>query len=162
MDARRVGLAAHRLAAAMSPVTQADARAVAHLMATIRPDWDRAGCEAAIRRVCDRELVDVALAALRFTARLDQRTPAALAQPGKHWADDSRPLSAEEAKAAAALPPRAAESCPIHLQRLPCPGCRADTLADTTTSRPNPSRDSDAYVAGVAACRQALRKDLQS
>ena len=142
--------------AAVSPLAETDARALAHLMSTIRPDWDKAGCMSALRKVCDRELADVATAAISFTSRHDQRTPAALAQPGKHWTDTARPMTAEEAKAEMARPPRLDEiRCREHLQRRPCPGCAADAKA-AQDDEPVPHMTA---AEAIAAARAALRGD---
>ena len=144
----------------MSPLTETDARALAHLMSTIRPDWDKAGCMSALRKVIDRDVAEVTIAAIRFAReRHDQRTPAALAKDGKHWADPTRPESFEERKARDQLPPRAGEGCPIHTQNLPCPGCAADEKTGTPKPTTTPIAP-DTYARGLAACRQALtRKD---
>lgn len=58
---------------------------LANLIHTIRPDWDEAGVRAALAKVMDRPLIDVATAALAATHRTDQYTPAIIAKPGAHW-----------------------------------------------------------------------------
>lgn len=66
---------------------------LASLVHTIRPDWDEAGTTATLRKVCDRPLADVALAAIVCAlTRTDQRSPAVIALDGKHWhALDAQP-----------------------------------------------------------------------
>lgn len=58
---------------------------LAVLINVIRPDWGVRGIRAALRKVSNRPLRDVTLAALAATARTDQRTPAIIALDGEHW-----------------------------------------------------------------------------
>ena len=62
-------------------------RAIAYLVNAARPSWGTPGVMAALEKVRDRELVSVAIAALRATQRQDQHTPAVIAADGKHWTD---------------------------------------------------------------------------
>ena len=58
---------------------------LASLVATIRPDWQEPGIRAALHKVADRPLVDVAQAALAACLRVDQRTPDVISRDGPHW-----------------------------------------------------------------------------
>ena len=59
---------------------------VANLVHAIRPDWDENGVASSLRKVADRPLAQVVLAAVTAaTTRPDQRTPAVIAQDGSHW-----------------------------------------------------------------------------
>lgn len=58
---------------------------LASLVHTIRPDWQEPGIRAALAKVADRPLLDVAVAAVAACRRLDQRTPAVIACDGAHW-----------------------------------------------------------------------------
>ena len=66
-------------------------RAIAFLVEAIRPDWGAPGVMAALDKLRDRPLADVAVAAIRATARTDQRTPAVIAMGGEHWAAGKQP-----------------------------------------------------------------------
>lgn len=61
-------------------------RAIAFLVAAVRPDWATPGIMAALDQVRDKPLADVAVAAIRAAGRTDQRTPAVIAMAGEHWA----------------------------------------------------------------------------
>ena len=66
-------------------------RALGFLVAQLRPDWDEAGVLSALRKLSDRPVPDVALAALDCAVhRTDQRTPAGIVADGKHWAVSER------------------------------------------------------------------------
>lgn len=62
-------------------------KCVAQLMHLIRPDWEFNGCLAVLRKLpADRPLPVVARAAVWFAEhRTQQRTPAMLAEDGRHW-----------------------------------------------------------------------------
>ena len=65
-------------------------RAIAFLVEAIRSEgpgeqWSTPGILAALDKLRDRPLADVAVAAIRATARTDQRTPAVIAMAGEHW-----------------------------------------------------------------------------
>ena len=66
-------------------VETAWASRLANLVHAIRHDWDEAGIRSAILKVADRPLLEVAVAALAATGRVDQRTPAVIALDGEHW-----------------------------------------------------------------------------
>ena len=58
---------------------------LASLVHELRPDWQEPGIRAALAKVADRPLIDVAAAALAACRRTDQRTPAIIAADGSHW-----------------------------------------------------------------------------
>jgi hypothetical protein len=65
--------------------TEQDRRALTHLIARLRPDWDRAGIAAALAKHPDQALDVLAVQALiAATTRADQRTPAVLGLDGDH------------------------------------------------------------------------------
>lgn len=71
-------------------------RAIAFLVEAIRSEgpgeqWSTPGILAALDKLRDRPLADVAVAAIRATARTDQRTPAVIAMGGEHWATGKQP-----------------------------------------------------------------------
>jgi hypothetical protein len=61
-------------------------RALAFLVATIRPDWDEPGIIAAARAALhSHSLPDVSIAAIRAAGRPEYRTPGIIPKPGEHW-----------------------------------------------------------------------------
>lgn len=63
-------------------------RAIAFLAAAIRPagkPWDQAGIVAALEKCRDRDLANVAMAALRAAVDPNVRTPGVIPTPGPHW-----------------------------------------------------------------------------
>ncbi|MDI9627066.1 MAG: hypothetical protein QM286_00725 [Acidobacteriota bacterium] len=60
---------------------------LANLVHTLRPDWQEPGIKAALAKVADRPLIDVASAAIAACRRTDQHTPAIIAASGNHWPD---------------------------------------------------------------------------
>ena len=63
-----------------------DLRAIAHLVARIRPEWHQTGVMAVLRDCPDDKLADTAIAALICARdRNDQMTPAVIALDGAHW-----------------------------------------------------------------------------
>lgn len=71
----------------MSKPTAEHIAAIAYLTNAIRPDWDRTGIEAVLRRLTVENLPAIAHAAITAAAtRQDQRTPHVIAQTGAHWA----------------------------------------------------------------------------
>ena len=63
-----------------------DLRAIAHLVARIRPEWHQTGVVAVLRDCPDDKLADTAIAALVCARdRNDQATPAVIALDGAHW-----------------------------------------------------------------------------
>lgn len=136
-------------------INSAQARALAVLVNTLRPDWDVPGIATAIHRARHRAPVDeLATAAIRFAGRDDLRTPAVFADDGTHWMG----LPVAEARA----PQR--PKCPTHgiAVRLVdglCTGCVADQKAaddnrdDTLTVSP---RQLDVTLRGARVVRQAI------
>lgn len=67
-------------------MTETQGQAIATAVNRCRPDWDHAGILAALRKA--RELgapQAVAAALFRLAENHDLRTPASLADPGRHW-----------------------------------------------------------------------------
>jgi hypothetical protein len=105
-------------------MTRSQAENIAALVAAIRLDWDTAGVLAVLRKLADRDLADVARAAITAATDPRNRTPAVIALAGPHW-----PTAARR-EWVAPPPPRLSERCPTHLGHLDnCPGCRADQIA---------------------------------
>ncbi|MGD8214615.1 hypothetical protein [Aestuariimicrobium sp. Y1814] len=65
-------------------------RALAFIVASIRPDWGQPGILAALRKLEHKPLADVAMAAIHATERTDQRTPAFIPSPGEHWRESPK------------------------------------------------------------------------
>lgn len=134
------------------PVSLRDAQALAYLANRLRPDWDRHGVERILARVADRDLGEVAVAALIASIqRTDQRTPACIAMDGRHWhvlRPGVRTLSQ----------PTAAAVCPIHLDpRDRCRGCAADRLAGVATPEPAAPASDAVRASLLAQARAAIR-----
>ena len=63
-----------------------DLRAIAHLVARVRPEWHQPGVMAVLRDCPDDKLADTAIAAIICARdRADQVTPAVIALDGSHW-----------------------------------------------------------------------------
>ena len=78
-----------------------DLRAIAHLVARIRPEWHQPGVMAVLRDCPDDKLADTAIAALVCARdRTDQATPAVIALDGAHWRTGTRAGDEPEAKPA--------------------------------------------------------------
>lgn len=136
-------------------ITTPQARALAVLTNTLRPDWDVPGIAAAIHRARHRAPADeLAIAMVRFTRRDDLRTPAVFPDDGTHWMG----LPVAEARA----PQR--RKCPVHgiAVRLVdglCTGCIADQKGaddnrdDTLAVSPD---QLDVTLRGARIVRQAI------
>ena len=78
-----------------------DLRAIAHLVARIRPEWHQPGVMAVLRDCPDDKLADTAIAALTCARdRTDQATPAVIALDGAHWRTGTRVSDEPDAKPA--------------------------------------------------------------
>ncbi len=67
-------------------VTSEAADRLAVTIHELRPDWDRPGIRSALRKVADRPLGVVIIAATTAAmTRTDQRSPAVIAMTGAHW-----------------------------------------------------------------------------
>lgn len=100
----------------MSQISRAEAEALAAFIARARPDWDHPGIVAAIKKAahCGTPLeIGVALCIIAKDRSL--RTPALLAEKGRHWTQDGTPVG-----------PNASNDtpCGIHRLSLPCRLCR--------------------------------------
>ena len=76
-------------------VTLDQAQMLASLAVACRPyrapTWDEAGVLAAIGRVKDRALTEVALAVIRAAADRDAKTPGVIPTAGSHWQEQLKP-----------------------------------------------------------------------
>ena len=78
-----------------------DLRAIAHLVARVRPEWHQTGVMAVLRDCPDDKLADTAIAALICARdRNDQMTPAVIALDGAHWRIGARVSDDPDAKPA--------------------------------------------------------------
>ena len=69
-----------------------DLRAIAHLVARIRPEWHQPGVMAVLRDCPDDKLADTAIAALVCARdRKDQTSPTVIALDGSHWRVGTQP-----------------------------------------------------------------------
>lgn len=69
-----------------TPLTAAQGRALVHLLATMRRDWQPAGIETAVRKAADgADGLEVCVAAVRAAANPEVRTPGLIPSPGPHW-----------------------------------------------------------------------------
>lgn len=59
--------------------------AIAYLVHSIRPSWDRAGVEAIVRTLPDDLAAATHAAIVAAATRPDQKTPAVIAMTGSHW-----------------------------------------------------------------------------
>jgi hypothetical protein len=131
-------------------ITDDQARALAQLVAALRPGWDVAGIRAALSNARHRAPAhDLAIAAIRCT-QTDARTPAVIAMDGPHWHAPGTTSTANY------------ERCPepghTSFPAWNCSACRAEDLAGTTP-RPTPDRDpelADVATRGAAQVRAAL------
>lgn len=106
----------------MSQITKTEAEALAAYICRVRGDWDHPGVVAAIRKAahCGTPLeIGVALCTIAKDRSL--RTPALLAEKGRHWTQEGAPVG-----------PNASNDtpCGIHRLSLPCPACREDEDAN--------------------------------
>lgn len=110
--------------------TQAE-QALAALVAAIRPDWDRPGILAILRRRPDRPLDQLAAAALWAATRTDQTTPALIDT------DDGDAYDRIRGRHVDRTPVPGRDRCPYHPDqpRTSCEPCadhaRAATRANT-------------------------------
>ena len=136
-------------------ITDDQARALAHLVAALRPGWDVAGIRSALSSARHRAPAhELAIAAIRCTQG-DARTPAVIAMDGPHWRTPG---------ASTTTAPSRTEKCPEvgHGSFLAwnCGACRAEDLAaddaqPTPTTTPDPERAAIA-ARGAQQVRQAL------
>lgn len=118
-------------------ITRDQAHTLASLAAACRPDnaptWDQPGILAALRKVHDRPLAQVALATIRAAADPTAKSPGVIASTESiHWQ--------EKLAAPTPRPPRGDEQCPLHpgQWRDRCSGCKADQLTGTSASEDKP------------------------
>jgi len=125
-------------------ITRDQAHALAFLAAACRPTnaptWDQPGILAALRKVHDRPLAQIALATIRAAADPTAQTPGVIAATESiHWQE-------KLAATTTPRPPRGDEQCPIHpgQWRDRCSGCRADKLTGTERVVDKPVRTEQA------------------
>lgn len=114
----------------MSPLNENQARALATLIATLRPGptppaWDAAGVFAALRQAATRgTAVEVAHAAITAAANPANRTPAVIPLAGPHWSTGATSTND-------AIPRPDDARCDEHLweRATNCRACRAEELA---------------------------------
>jgi hypothetical protein len=129
-------------------ITDDQARALAQLVAALRPGWDVAGIRAALsnaRHIAPAH--DLAVAAIRATQG-DARTPAVIGMDGPHW----------HAPAPTVRPPEVRCSEPGHTSFIArnCSACRAENLEGThPASTPERARDRAEIAARGAALAKA-------
>lgn len=73
-------------------MTQIQATTLAHLVNSIRPDWDKPGIIAECRRVADRDPVAVSIAMLSAAKDPGAETPGAI-RSAMYWAGWGQPAS---------------------------------------------------------------------
>lgn len=77
------------------PVTREQAQMLTALAIACRPyrapTWDEAGVMAAIAKVHDRALPEVALAVIRAAADREAKTPGVIPTEGSHWQEQLKP-----------------------------------------------------------------------
>lgn len=122
-------------------------RALAFLVAQVRPGWDEPGVLAVLRRCSEKPLAQVAAAAIYCAHhRTDQRKPTVIALDGEHWAAIDR--MAGKTGTDRAPEPR----CPRHGQHEPCFHCRREASDDAPPER---------AAEHIAAIRQAIRPSTE-
>jgi hypothetical protein len=127
-------------------MSKVQAEALATFIAKIRPDWDHPGILAAIGKA--QHLASPASVARALCVLADNRelkTPALLAQAGRHWVVDGQPTGPNNS---------ANMHCHRHpLSVLPCPQCEAE-------DRPHPCPP-DVLAEMKAVIAQRPRLDTQ-
>ena len=116
------------------PLSQQQARYLAELVATIRPEWQVAGLMASLAKCRNERPVNVALALLRMADDAGVRNPGALPNPdGPHWSERKGDPMPHQ-------PARKEHECRAHPGEHAdrCRACASDRLAGTTTK---PRRD---------------------
>lgn len=132
----------------MTDRTKAE-RALAFLIHELRNEWDEHGTLVTLRKVTDRPLADVTLAALYCaTRRTEQRTPACIALDGEHWRAGER-LAGQTAESTYTPTAATDRQCTTHGDRIPCRGCAADAKASNHRHvEPAPERmDGESLIA---------------
>lgn len=152
----------------MMTITRDQAEALAELVHALRPEWDPQGILAALAKARDRaDAPTVAIAAIRAAATPTNRTPAVIPLSGDHWID---PAVTPSSTGAVPGPSDARCDEPGHEHyRLPCKGCRAESLEVTTDAAPiarltpeqaaTNARGARAVIAALNANRTSARED---
>jgi hypothetical protein len=128
-------------------VTKDHAQMLATLAAACRPNgarrWDTAGIMAALAKVADRALPEVALATIRAASDRECETPGVIPSAGSHWAESS------------AVRVHVAED-PTAVRCTICVRTQATHGEDHEFSMPRPSPDPEFVAARVAALKAEL------
>jgi len=136
-------------------ITDDQARALAQLIATLRPGWDVAGIRVVLHQARHRASAhDLAIAAIRCTLG-DARTPAVIAMDGPHWRTPGASTARDDHRFA-----RCAEPGHGSFPAWNCSACRAESL-EVEKMPPEPDPDA-AQVAsrGADRVRRALAEAL--
>lgn len=126
-------------------ITETTARAIAHLVSTVKPAWLYASLVSLLgRRAQDADPAVVAVSLLLAAQDPETRSPGrALDTRSPSWRQATELLGAAAAARRPSRPPRAGEACPRHPARFAddCPDCAVDEAQRARQTRE------------VAACR---------
>jgi hypothetical protein len=130
-------------------ITDDQARALAQLVAALRPDWGVAGVRAALHTARHRGTAhELAVAAIRCTQG-DARTPVVIAQDGPHWHTAGTTPADHRFD-------RCTEPGHKSFPAWNCSACRAENLEGThPASTPERARDRAEIAARGAALAKA-------
>lgn len=107
-------------------MTQVQAEALATLVTRLRPDWDHVGLMSVIGKARHMgTATQISRALLALCENRELRTPALLAEKGRHWQQDGEPIG-----------PNGSHNirCPEHsLSVMPCPECAAKKCPPPTS-----------------------------
>ena len=134
-------------------ITGDQARALAMLVHTLRPEWGVPGIAAAIYAAKDKAGTEqVIMAAVRLARRHDLRSPAVLAEDGPHWSVD-RSEGLDTDKFARCTKP-GHQSYPA----WKCGACRSEEIARRDDERVAALEDDDteAYARGAELARKSI------
>jgi hypothetical protein len=131
-------------------ITDDQARALAQLIATLRPGWDVAGIRAAISKARHRGTAhELVIAAIRCTQG-DARTPEVIALDGPHWHTPAQTSSSNF------------ERCPepghTSFPAWNCSACRSEALEAPEPHPLEPTDQLTPYDTGPALVRAELAR----
>lgn len=126
-------------------MTPEQATALARFIHTVRPEWDEPGIFSALGHAKQADPLNAAMAAIRWTASPDTKTPGGMGRQGPHWTETvAAPTSPR--------PPKPDEAC--HFCGRHVDACLGD--GHVTTTRP-----AAADRAPVTAAWRATRNQLR-
>lgn len=126
-----------------------EAEAIASAVSIIRPAWLQSSLTKMLFKLQHRPARQVALALVYLAYDPEVESPGLLLKDGPWW-------SVASLTEPTYTPPAGNEPvCPIHGDRQPCRGCRADELAGVTTQRTQQPADQDT----VRAIRAQIREE---